>query len=356
MGVQQGPAFASTVDSKSMESVGQIDAILVPCRDLTRDIGALAQALRRGYMLSAEKAKVAPTPDDAKLLKVRTSGWKRNMLMSLELLETTHDLTEELFGHRAAALNIAPAPESEDLDFGAQHQANADEYAQMAGWAAEQPEGEGLELSATVDDKSAAAEDEISEPQVAAVVGHLKQREKSLDFQMKLVVESQRANISSGYSRENFSYGTTPYASWLQLFQLPCVTQAIERIQKEQLEYTVWGSSAGWLAFYGALTFGVRTVGVELLQFLVDEAEAAAAQFCAEQQLSFVCRDMLEHELSNCGLLMLTSQCWDRELIQKVCAKLAAELPAGSVVIDYRKDLVVAHPDQFEMLESVKVP
>merc|ERR1712166_1527831 len=104
MGVQQGPAFASTVDSKSMESVGQIDAILVPCRDLTRDIGALAQALRRGYMLSAEKAKVAPTPDDAKLLKVRTSGWKRNMLMSLELLET-----------------------------------NADEYAQMAGWAAEQP-------------------------------------------------------------------------------------------------------------------------------------------------------------------------------------------------------------------------
>lgn len=43
-------------------------------------------------------------------------------------------------------------------------------------------------------------------------------------------------------------------------------------------EYVVWGSSLGWLVFYGALSRGLRSVGYELLPGLVAFAEQLAAE------------------------------------------------------------------------------
>lgn len=53
---------------------------------------------------------------------------------------------------------------------------------------------------------------------------------------------------------------------------------------------------------------------------------------------------------------MLTSQCWDDDLIARVHAKLANELPQGALVVDYRGSLVEAHPDSFEVTEKVVTP
>eukprot|EP00618_Florenciella_parvula_P039566 CAMPEP_0119485614 /NCGR_PEP_ID=MMETSP1344-20130328/12268_1 /TAXON_ID=236787 /ORGANISM="Florenciella parvula, Strain CCMP2471" /LENGTH=123 /DNA_ID=CAMNT_0007520303 /DNA_START=45 /DNA_END=416 /DNA_ORIENTATION=- len=50
--------------------------------------------------------------------------------------------------------------------------------------------------------------------------------------------------------------------------------------------------------------------------------------------------------LDDCGILMLTSQCWGKELIGRVRAKLLAELPVGAVVIDYSDNLLVLQEHQ----------
>lgn len=39
--------------------------------------------------------------------------------------------------------------------------------------------------------------------------------------------------------------------------------------QGDEGEYIVFGSSIGWLAFYGACRYGVTTVGVEIMPYLV---------------------------------------------------------------------------------------
>eukprot|EP00656_Telonema_subtile_P017422 TRINITY_DN19348_c0_g1_i1.p1 TRINITY_DN19348_c0_g1~~TRINITY_DN19348_c0_g1_i1.p1 ORF type:complete len:189 (-),score=36.73 TRINITY_DN19348_c0_g1_i1:146-712(-) len=173
---------------------------------------------------------------------------------------------------------------------------------------------------------------------------------------MKLIVESKRADASSEYSRENFSYGTTPYNSWRQLFELPCLQEEIEVLKETDREYTVFGSSAGWLVFYGGLSFNLPAVGVELMGFLVDEANEAARECELTEQVQFVHQDMLCYDLSKSGIVMLTSQCWDAELIDRVCLKLATDLSPGSLVVDYRSELSTLQVDHFEMIECVKVP
>ena len=56
-------------------------------------------------------------------------------------------------------------------------------------------------------------------------------------------------------------------------------------------EYVVWGSSVGWLVFYGALTFGWRSVGVEILPGL-HEAAAGVAEELHTQGKEFLHRCM----------------------------------------------------------------
>ena len=48
---------------------------------------------------------------------------------------------------------------------------------------------------------------------------------------------------------------------------------------------------------------------------------------------------MLTADLHDTAILMLTSLCWDNRLFAAAVSKLKAELPAGSLVIDYTKRL-----------------
>jgi hypothetical protein len=43
-------------------------------------------------------------------------------------------------------------------------------------------------------------------------------------------------------------------------------------------EYVVWGSSVGWLVFFGTLTFGWPSVGVEILPGLHEAATRVAEE------------------------------------------------------------------------------
>ena len=64
---------------------------------------------------------------------------------------------------------------------------------------------------------------------------------------------------------------------------------------------------------------------------------------------------MLFADVSNAGFVMLTSQCWDMNLIVKTHKKLASELPTGAVVIDYRP-IAKSSSQRFRLLRKVQVP
>eukprot|EP00873_Tetraselmis_striata_P044725 jgi/Tetstr1/464989/TSEL_009720.t1 len=172
-----------------------------------------------------------------------------------------------------------------------------------------------------------------------AVIGALREEEAGLDFQAQLLQEVDAAVGGSSYSHQNFAYGSTPLASWHAVFSHPTVEAAVSECLAAGKEYVVWGSSLGWLVFYGALSRGLRSAGYELLPGLV----AFAEQLAAEHQVAgvrFVPGDMLACDLSSAGLVMLASQCWDAELVAAAGAKLAAELRPGALVVDYTGALV----------------
>ncbi|GIL84777.1 hypothetical protein Vretimale_14441 [Volvox reticuliferus] len=173
-----------------------------------------------------------------------------------------------------------------------------------------------------------------------AVVRSLSHQEQSLDFHVKLAAEvSERFGHGAAYSIENFSYGSTPYTSWLQVLATagPALQDAMGASGTR--EYVVWGSSCGWLVLYGVLTYGWRSRGVELLSCLhscaervVKEQEAALA---GTKGVRFTCGDLLEDDISTAGLVVLADQCWDEELAAAAGDKLARELPTGALCVSY---------------------
>lgn len=57
------------------------------------------------------------------------------------------------------------------------------------------------------------------------------------------------------------------------------------------------------------------------------------------QDVAFHAEDMLEADLQDTAVLMLTSLCWDKALSDAAMHKISTELPAGSLVIDYTNRL-----------------
>lgn len=120
-------------------------------------------------------------------------------------------------------------------------------------------------------------------------------------------------------------------------------------------EYVVFGSSIGWLAFYGACSFASNTVGVEIMEYLVSVADNTRSTLGVEN-VRFECADMLQYDVTNARVVMLTSQCWDDDLIAQVHQKLASELQPGSLVVDYRGTLGEVHGGEFQLVETVVTP
>jgi len=204
-----------------------------------------------------------------------------------------------------------------------------------------------------------AEEDALGEdvnPDVARVVQHLGAVEHSLDFQMHLLAAMTQIAADTSYSEDNFAYGSTPFSSWCAVFESPKLAATmVEMASGNDGDYVVFGSSIGWLAFYGACCCGVNTVGVEIMEYLVQVADDTRAKLCIEK-IRFSQGDMLQHSLAETKVLMLTSQCWDDILIAKVYCKLAGELTPGALVVDYRGTLAESHSTEFELVEKVVTP
>ena len=67
---------------------------------------------------------------------------------------------------------------------------------------------------------------------------------------------------------------------------------------------------------------------------------------------------MLEADgLNQVAILMLTSQCWDHDLVARVHAKLARELAPGAIIVDYTDALLRQQEHTcFEMVAHVQAP
>lgn len=272
---------------------------------------------------------------------------------------------------------------------------------------------------------------EAAASRLGAVIRRLREMETSLEFQAALageaaqlsgahVQEEDGVTASGGggsgrrYTPDNFAYGSTPYTSWLQLV---CHTEVAARLRGGAMqgggsgsgrpgECVVWGSSSGWLLFYGALTCGWRCVGYELLSCLAERSRQVAAEhglmphgsgasggqghvsasagersgarpgagghgdvgdgaFPLQRGCGGGARgggggavvvhnaDLLTSDVSACGLLLLTNQCWDVALTRCAAAKAAAELPDGAVVVDYTGALA---PELGPPVAKVRVP
>ena len=80
--------------------------------------------------------------------------------------------------------------------------------------------------------------------------------EEDLNFQAELLATQLQLARATGYSRDNFAYGSTPLRSWLLLFEQlrPCL--APRTAFGQRVRYAVLGSSLGSLCVFGACIYG----------------------------------------------------------------------------------------------------
>ncbi|KAG7386760.1 hypothetical protein PHYPSEUDO_015268 [Phytophthora pseudosyringae] len=184
------------------------------------------------------------------------------------------------------------------------------------------------------------------------LVTRLRKQEQQLEFHRGLrKAQQELSGPDSGYSAENFAYGSTPFPTWLNLFTQKPVLDAIACAPK-QAALAVFGSSSGSLVFFAALALGLRSVGVEILPFLHDVAEQTRRELrLPTDKCRFACADMLTVSVKETSILLLTSQCWDDELFLQLQHKLAAELQPGTLVVDYKNAL--QNSPHFRLLQEL---
>eukprot|EP00983_Pelagomonas_calceolata_P011369 366594-Pelagomonas_calceolata.AAC.3 len=134
----------------------------------------------------------------------------------------------------------------------------------------------------------------------------------------------------------------------------PKVQEALPAAMHGGRNYTVWGSSCGWLVFFGCVAMAWPSIGYELLSCLHQSSEALREELSlSAEQACFVCADMLSSSLTNTGLLIMANQCWDSDLMHQAGAKAVAELPQNAMCIEYTGALAKT---QMRLLASVAAP
>ncbi|KAH9136863.1 hypothetical protein LEN26_005992 [Aphanomyces euteiches] len=188
------------------------------------------------------------------------------------------------------------------------------------------------------------------------ILQHLRTLEETRDFHAKLRVCQSELELDTSYSLETFAYGTTPFSTWIHIFSHPHMINCVAKIREcgNQEACTIFGSSTGSLVFFTSLLCGIPVRGVEILPYLFSIATSTQSLFCVDS-VEFLCRDMLDIDISQTQLLVLTSQCWEDELLAAVVEKLRNELPHGAIVLDYKPSLQ-AVADLFRVVETLTAP
>lgn len=171
----------------------------------------------------------------------------------------------------------------------------------------------------------------------------------------------EREQSGTGSSRQQmtlaaFAWGGVWLHSFAAAFTHPVVRAALAAASRADGVAVVLGASLGFEAYVPALTYGVRTVGVELLCSLSGLAEQVRqAQGVPSELARFECGDALEWSLPpHTALVYVDDTAWDQHSITRLAAKLAAELPPGAVVV-HNSHVGYEASRKYRLLETVEV-
>jgi len=194
---------------------------------------------------------------------------------------------------------------------------------------------------------------------LSLVVERLRREEERFEFHRSIYSDAHRVVGTLGkYSEENFSYGSTPFSSFLSAWRCPQVAEILNALPRnENNRAAVFGSSSGWLVYYLAYGFRFHSLGWEILPSLVDAAKSVATWRPELPRITFTAGDMLDAPLDETfALVALTSQCWDKDLTKAVHLKLSASLRPHALVLDYSSQLSDNHPQSFKCVAFKNVP
>ncbi len=174
------------------------------------------------------------------------------------------------------------------------------------------------------------------------VVGAIRKLECTPEFvgDRNVAMHNYHASIKASdpqrdYSYINFAYGMVFYHGFSLLFSdVPAARAAIVRSQNYGLEWISFGANVGTETMYASLTWGLKASGYDVLCNLVDHALHFREQF-AVPHVEFYCRDALDADLSNAGIVWIDNQSWDHHLTNAIFAKLQKDLPPRALVIEY---------------------
>lgn len=118
----------------------------------------------------------------------------------------------------------------------------------------------------------------------------------------------------------------------------------------------VWGRSIGFEAYFSALTYGVPTVGVELLCSLTKIAEDVRTAHGVPKAITrFECADALSFALpASAAVVYVDDTAWDEPTVRQLAAKLARELRPGSIVA-HNTEAGYADSDRYRLLETYAI-
>ena len=207
-----------------------------------------------------------------------------------------------------------------------------------------------LELSDSSKDDDDARDD--TPMWLKAILRTTRAIEPTFLFQQQLYNDKQRVSKAMNCSAAQFTYGTTSYGFFRKVLECPPIACAMlpspsSPYPKPPLpshrppfapKCAVFGSSAGLLSFYISAVYPhARVDGYEVLPCLVNLGDRLRERYCTSgSNIAFHLKDMLEVDVSQCAVVVLTSLCWDSATRRAVSSKLSKECPAGCIVMDYQ--------------------
>ena len=181
---------------------------------------------------------------------------------------------------------------------------------------------------------------------VAAAFRWLRRLEKSSGFRAAVAnaVKKTSMVLETGVATEgktsvqipsvpdDFAYGFTPAPTLECMMSLPAVQAAMSLPSRQ---FVVFGSSTGTIPLYAACRFGWHAVGYEILPFFhrISLQMQDRLRLHSNLNCSLNLLDMLEADISQCGVVVLTSQCWSKPLLKAARKKVRAV--AGSLSISH---------------------
>ena len=128
-----------------------------------------------------------------------------------------------------------------------------------------------------------------------------------------------------------FAWGGVWYQTLASAFTHPECRAALQ----DKKPTVVLGSSIGFEAYFTGLTYGVPTVGVELLCSLTELSEEVRSAHRVPTELArFECADALRFKLpKGTGLVYVDDTAWDEPTIVQIAERLSQELPRGAIVV-----------------------